>query len=673
VTFLAPLLGLGALGVAAAVWLHLRRRRPALLLPFSALRFLDDRPPPRAGALRLRHPLLFALRAGGLLLVAAAFARPALLGAPPPPVTESTVHLLDATLSRRADPAGFARDRTAIARALGSGGPGVQQAVVVLGSGPEVLAAFSAGAAEAAGRVAEVRPGWAGGSYLEGFRLAASLLESALGERRRIVFYSDQQAGQWAEGESSPPFLRAVEVELSTPPADPEPRNAALSLPRVQRVLLGEEALVELTADLYHQGGAGAARVRVEANGAEILAESFDLAGKPPVLVFRARWAAPVAAWVEGRVVVETDGDVLPGDDAAHFALAPVREGSGLLVARSPYLAASLAPEVMRGRWAFRTLTPAGAAAATPLADVLVVEAGSAQSQAVRDLVWRHLDGGRGVVVFVDRWTPLVRGFLAELGCTAEGGDGWVEDERGFRYVALFHPLFAPFRGGELGSLLEPRIHAHAALSCRGARALLYGDEGAPLLFEGTSTPGRLLLVPFGMDRAGTDWPLKPSFLPFLDLALQHVRGVTEPESAFAPGELVTLPRPDGRSVSGVVVRRGAEVVARAAVAGEDDALRLAAPAEPGVYRLAFDDDAEPAAVAAVNPPAAESRLSWLAEPPALAAWTMTGSAPAPPPDDGTAPALPGEGRELWWPVLLAGAALLASEQGALALRRSVA
>ena len=46
-SFLNPWFWLGALAVAAPLWLHLRRKQQTNLVQFSALRFLDDQPEPR--------------------------------------------------------------------------------------------------------------------------------------------------------------------------------------------------------------------------------------------------------------------------------------------------------------------------------------------------------------------------------------------------------------------------------------------------------------------------------------------------------------------------------------------------------------------------------------------------------------------------------------------------
>src|SRR3974377_2481690 len=96
--FLNPWFWLGALALAAPIWLHLRRRRETNLLEFSALRFLDDQPQPRRGPLPLRARLAFSLGALALLSLVAAFTWPYRRDINSAPIQESRVYLLDNTL-----------------------------------------------------------------------------------------------------------------------------------------------------------------------------------------------------------------------------------------------------------------------------------------------------------------------------------------------------------------------------------------------------------------------------------------------------------------------------------------------------------------------------------------------------------------------------------------------
>src|ERR1035441_5597655 len=130
-SFLNPWFWLGALVVAAPIWLHLRRKRETDVVEFSAVRFLDDQPEPRRSPLRLRDLLLFALRVLGLLALVAGFAWPYLRGADTAPIKESRVYILDNTLSHQAND-GFKRDRDRVLNEVSKGPSDIQVAVIEL-------------------------------------------------------------------------------------------------------------------------------------------------------------------------------------------------------------------------------------------------------------------------------------------------------------------------------------------------------------------------------------------------------------------------------------------------------------------------------------------------------------------------------------------------------------
>jgi len=218
-SFLNPLFWLAALAVAAPLWLHLRRKKQANLIRFSALRFLEDQPEPRRSPRRLHDPWLLVLRLLALLFVIAGFAWPYLRGADTIPIKESRVYILDNTLSHRAND-GFAKDRERILSELGKAPASVQVAVIELTSAPRVLVSFAEDRQIARQRVQELQPSFQRGSYLAAFRQASSLLANSLGEQKRIVLLGDNQQNQWSENINTRPYLNEVKVDLAkTAPA----------------------------------------------------------------------------------------------------------------------------------------------------------------------------------------------------------------------------------------------------------------------------------------------------------------------------------------------------------------------------------------------------------------------------------------------------------------------
>ncbi|HLA77423.1 MAG TPA: VWA domain-containing protein [Vicinamibacteria bacterium] len=666
-SFLSPWLWLGALAAAAPLWLHLRARSRRVVR-FAALRFIEDQPRPRRRGFRLRDPGLFAIRLLALLMLVAAFAWP-YVQAGRGRVVESRVLVLDNTLSQQVA-GGFKRDRGRVLAALRQAGAETQVAVVELKARPRVVAGFGEPREEALSRVQALTPSFERGSYLEALRLAQSLLDQSLGERRRVSVYADQQANQWSENETSPPFLAAGTLELGAEPPVLSRPNLSLADPAVRRVFVGERAVVDLAVQLRKDGPFAAARVRLEANGRIILRETLRLRADQDLLTVRGRWVSDPGRWLTGEMVLENAGDGLPADDRVSFCLPPVEEGRVALLARSPYLKASLAPETMKGRWATQALDPTNPTLAeapdAELADVLVLEGDYAQSERVRQLAFRYLNGGRGVILLLARSTPLLRGFLEELGVGVTGAapNG---PPQGFRYVATDHPVFKPFLGGELGDLLEPRVFSHLRLSGREAVPLAFGASGDPLVLEGTGTKGRLLIFAFAFTRQHTDWPVLPSFLPFLDLTLQHARSATPIETSLVPGELLLHSAPPGQRPRELVLRAGTRELARAAF-DESGRARLTAPGTPGLYGLAYDADPATRAMVAVNPPPRESELRYLREPAALRAWSR------PPAAEKAPGSLAGNARSraqaldqrLWWWALLAAVLALGGESALL-------
>src|SRR5687768_7291436 len=140
-SLLNPWLLLGALAVAAPVWLHLRRKQETNLVKFSTLRFLDDNPHPNKSPLRLRDMVLFALRVLALLAVVGAFAWPYVRDANRAVVKESRVYVLDNTLSHQAGGA-FERHRDRVAGEIGSAAQDIQFAVVELTAQPRAVVNF---------------------------------------------------------------------------------------------------------------------------------------------------------------------------------------------------------------------------------------------------------------------------------------------------------------------------------------------------------------------------------------------------------------------------------------------------------------------------------------------------------------------------------------------------
>lgn len=614
---------LGALAIAAPIWLHLRRRQEKNLLQFSALRFLDDEPVPRQSPLRLRNLLLFILRGLALLLVIAAFTWPFLRNANTVPIRESRVYILDNTLSHQANE-GFSQDRNRLLSEIAKTPANVQVAVVELAATPKTLVSFGDDRETARQQLAELQPSFQRGSYLAAFRQANSLLGNSLGAEKRIILLGDNQENQWNENVNTPAFLRNVRIDLPKTTAALSP-NLSVSEPRVQRVFLGDKSLVNFTAKLGHVGDAKTANVILRANGQTVFNRPVDLSEQPRTILLQAQWETDPALWLRGDISVEGTPDALPADDRVFFSLPPVVEGKVALMAHSHYLRVALSPEIMRGQWSTRVLDPTKLSeelAGNQDAEVLCLESNFLQSGDARQLLWRYLSNGRGVILLVNRVTPAIAGCLRELGFEVEGSvnlgkDAWEK----FEFILSNHPVFHPFLSPEYGNLMEIKVSKYTRLQSKQAMPLIFSQRGAGLFFQGTKLQGKLFVCAFGLDRDSTSWPVHQSFIPFLDLALQAARADDPTPSTFEPGEVTMVQIPPNSPSREVVLHDQSREIGRTPIEQARAQLRL--PDKPGLYTMTYDDASDIQKIFSVNPSPKESELVYAKSIDAIKTWQV--------------------------------------------------
>lgn len=682
ISFLNPWLWLGLAAVGAPIWLHLRRRDREEIIRFSALRFLEDQPVARQAPLELRNLLLFLLRVLAILLIVAAFCRP-YFPAQSDSVSSSEVYILDNTLSRQADQ-GLEHDRRIVIDRIRSAGPHEQIAVVEVAYQPKVITGFGDNSALAEGKLNALQPGTQRGSMLSALRQADFLLKQSIGENKHITILSDEQENQWSENSNTPPFLTPGLVSIGSGSSVPNRPNFYVTGPKLQRIFIGNIALVQFTAQIGHSGATDTGVITLASNGREIVRQKIALDPKTKETTLVAKWDTDPSVWLHGSLSVEAPNDALPQDNVAYFNFPPVTEGRVAILSESVYLQTALSSSVARGYWKAERLQPAelaGVLSAPPEkdADVLMVDANYLQSNLGRSLVNRYLQGGRGVFIMVGRLSTLLTGYLKELGFEPRlGADtgGTSPALQPIRYFNAESPVFRPFIIPDFSNLLEVRIGEGVHLESKIRKPLLFSQNGNGLLFDGTRDKGHFLLSTFTFDRDQTDWVVHPSFVPFLDSALEYLRPQPSLSGMMEPGEIWSALIPSDQNAKTVILHDGDKEAGRAEVTPEHRA-NLRVPDQPGAYTLTYD--AEPAVrqMLAVNPSSLESELRYLqVDPPMLKAWTLSETAGSPS-HPAAAMSLPSFAKAtqqiLWWKLLLAGLAALFLEMVVLARRRSPA
>ena len=629
---LYPLMALGLIVAAVPIWLHLRRKEETNLVLFSTLRFLDDQPLARARPLWPHHWPLLLLRLAALLSLLAAFMWPYFKNSETVVVQESRVYVLDNTLSHQVDN-GFETARDQIADELAQQDVRTQIGVIELSSTARTIVRFGDDQTTSAEAVRGLEPSSERGPYIDAFRAAGEMLATSLGAKRRILLLSDSQANQWTQGSDSPPFLEGIEVDL--PGITESVRaNRSLAEPRARRVFRDGKHLVEVAVSFINRGFLAPTTALFRDRGREVSRQEVVLSESESEQVrsLFAEWECEPSDWVVGEIAIDGDADALAGDDRVVFSLPPLRTGRVEVIANSLFVRQAFSPDVMRGRW---DVTLVDAEQLTPretgqAPDVLCLESHALSSPAVRERIRGDLSEGRGVVLWVDQTTPLMTGFLRELGINLETTQNTSTDPATFRYLFLEHPIFAPFQTAQFGDLTEIEFTNYRRLAVREAIPLAFSASGDPLVLEVNHHQGRMLVFAFTFDRQDTNWPIHPTFIPFLDKSLAYVRGQVTTASAFQPGESVAWDLPRGDSSKTILVAQLDPASLDPAIDAPDPILaevrdgraRFRLPVQPGHYALRDEND-RISAILDVNPSPLESELIYDRKPAALLAWQI--------------------------------------------------
>ncbi|MEM8667837.1 MAG: BatA and WFA domain-containing protein [Planctomycetota bacterium] len=632
-SLLFPLMAFGAVAIGIPIWLHLRRRDEKDLVEFSTLRFLDDQPVAKARPLWPHHWPLLLLRIAALLLLVAAFAWPYIEDDEPVIVEESRVYLLDNTLSHQRE-SGFENARDEIADELAKQDLSKQISVIELSTTAQTLVRFGDDPNQAADTIRELEPSAESGNFVDAFRAASELLNTSLGSERSIILRSDSQSNQWTVSQNAPPFLDAdIRVELPEVSVEKLP-GVSLSDARSGRFTRNGKSWIQASVTITRQGDPGETEIAFFDGEKEVFRQVVAWNEQQQVDGYAGtvltEWESDPERWMLGKVVVQAERDALESDNRTYFSLPPVRPGKVELISNSLFLKRALDPTVMMDRWDIRIANIEETVRdKSDLPDVLCVDARMLLTDRVRKKVRDDLSRGCGVMLMVDESNPLIAGFLRDLGIDWQTGERQQTEPKTFRYVFGEHPIFAPFRSSELGNLAEIEFSGYRKLQVRDAVPLAFSASGDPLIFEVAAGAGRMLVFAFSMDRKDSNWPIHPTFIPFLDKTLTYLRGQPTSVASFEPGEAVTWELPPGVDAEQISVESlnpdgSVDSAAKPQLVDINDReARFRAPGKPGNYGIRYGTEPRFDAVLDVNPSPLESELRFEPQPAAVAAWTL--------------------------------------------------
>ncbi len=531
--FLAPWFLGGLLALSVPVFVHLLKRHITVPRPVGSLMFFERGTQSSTKHRRLKHLLLFALRAALLLLVVLAFANPFVRRPANDPNGRLLLIVLDNSFSMRAGTR-FA-DAKQQAAALLAAKPASQKAqIVTLGGQVQMLTQPVSDAAQLRSALDGIQPGDGHASFGELGRDIRTLGEQTHGPADLHLF-SDMQKSAMpanfadmvlpsetqlilhpvAKGAAAANWTVAS-VDAPAELADPKDTKRS----RVLAVIAGlnTPAATKNVSLLVNGRSVAAKRVDVPANGrATVEFSPLDI------------------GYGFNRCEVRVDaGDAFPLDDASVFAVRrsdPERvlfvRGSG--DTRSElYFGAALSAAAQ----ASFTLQAVSAGQTNDLdpsrfSFVVLADAVSLPpifERNLRDYVTKGgsvlvaLGTGAGHHAAIPLWGSDVK----QVNQYARGGSGSVSvGQVDFTYPALEDAQ----PGRDNGGWSESKVLYASVVDPAGARVTARLSDGTPLLLDKSMGEGHVVVFTTGFDNLTNDLPLHPVFVAFVDRTARYLSG----------------------------------------------------------------------------------------------------------------------------------------------------
>jgi hypothetical protein len=548
--FLSPWLLGGLAALSLPVWLHLLRRHKSTPLPFSSLMFFEQRTQASVKHRRLDHLLLLALRLLLFALLVFAFAQPFLMSSLPAASSDGKLMLLvlDESASMGHE------DRMDRARKEAQGVISSLRAksrgqVASFASHLKMLTQPTNDFGQLRAAVQGIEAGPERSSLGELARALRAYSESAH-EPVEVHLFSDLQKT------SLPSAFSEVQLGPGTtlvihPAADGESSNWAVETVKAPRRLL-DPAKAKIQATLVSYAKAPAERrVVLAAGGKEVAAKTVTIPAGARVPVEFLGLNVPYGL---SRCEVRLDPpDHLKADD--HFLFAVERSDPRKVL----FL---YGPRAERSILYFES----------------ALESAAENAYAVEAIPANQASSGN-----LDRYAFVVLSDVADLSEPLEaalrnyvetGGGVWIalgvnaatRPHAVLSGEAILESRYAS-RAGERFQMVDSADETHPSFrqSARWAGVKFYQavavrpakshviatlSDQTPILLEQTVGEGRLLLFASGLDNLANDFPLHPSFVPFVEQTANYLAGQEDRSTMFSVGSFLDLRQGQSRAAA---------------------------------------------------------------------------------------------------------------------------
>lgn len=617
-TFLAPFALIGSLLLIIPILAHLFKPRKMKQTPFSSLRWLKETRQRLSRRIQWHQWLLFLMRAGCMLLLVIALAKPLIGGGTSGRMTDRFI-VLDVSRSMAYQmpeaPSALERAQDLGRRVVQTGRADDRTAVIVAGSSPTLAAELSADSTAGIVALQAARPGLTVGSLGAALPLVRSLMPGGDNRDVEIIYLTDNLQGRWQHQD--------IQRFLKDAPKPPRVKVIDFGSASANNAWIADARLLQLGPDGerwigVEVGCVGEARARsVRLTGIAGAQDEVREVALKHGQVARVLFPLATGLDLQGKVVELRlePADALPSDDsywlnldsalALHILLVePETSGPDgrpigvFLHAAMEALIASKGQPLDVARRNSASVT----ASDVSKADVILLAGVPELSNAVLDALETRVRAGAGLGLFLGprldasfyaqklhRPQQPAEGLLPVI-WTGEPTDGRPSMLTNVRWA---HPLLAPLQDPILGDITRTRFGRYYPLAGAAGKSTVLArfSDDVPAILEHPFGAGRVLVLNTSANDEWSDLPRSKSFLPLVDRLLLHLSAGGRKRS-FTVGDTVALPLPNGAPTGEwtVLTPGGKKLAPRLATARGQTLLHLDEVTEAGAFRVESAD-----------------------------------------------------------------------------------
>jgi len=539
--FLTPWFLAGVAAVGLPVWLHLLRKHKSDPLPFSSLMFFEQHTQSSIKHRRLRYLILFALRTLLILLMVLAFAHPFVQQQilPSARTNEVTVLAIDNSLSMRAGGRLDEAKRQAKS-AIGGLRSGQRAQVLAIGSRVAAMSEVTDDHQSLNAGVDAIQAGDDRTSFAELSRAVRSIAQS-MKLPLKVHLYSDMQKTGMPANFNDLRLNAEVRLEPHPLASKADANYAVENVVAPRRVYSGAKTRVLVTVAGY--GNSKSSRnVSLWLNGRSVESKAVEVPESGRATVEFLSLDVPYGR-NKGEVRIES-GDTLPADDSYFFSVERSDPRKALFVRETGndrglvYFRAALEAS---GQSAFDidAATPEQVANMSPTkyAFVVLSDVGSLPGGFENELR-SYVRGGGSVLIALGRmavtrakapvWDAKIEG------SRYTGREGQMYQTVGWLDTA--HPVVLKDDRWD-----DVKFYQAIRVEPGGSRVVAKLTDQTPLLMDQQVGTGHILVFASTFDNVANNFPLRPSFVPFIDRTARYLGKLDTDAPAVLVGSFAEL------------------------------------------------------------------------------------------------------------------------------------